>query len=241
MRVLRNLLILLVLIVIAGFFVPANIRNGYAFFWYGQFTEAVSNDLGKAAAAYKSAHTAWPENARFAREYAATLNDIGTGFTSGSGNAEQYFQQALEFANEWVGAHEGDAQIWQLLVEKARAEWGLGRRNAARVSIDNAVDLMPTDYVALVYQGIIWRDINPRDRTQISRAIAVFEQAIQIRREQRTAWAHYEMAVAYKMLNDEVRALNECQQALAQWPDRDLRAKIERLKHELESGGRTNR
>jgi tetratricopeptide (TPR) repeat protein len=241
MRALRNLIVLLIVIVVIGFFIPLDLRNGYFFYWYGRITELTGNDTGRAAALYKQASGAMEANATFARAYARALNDIANGFDRGSTNAEKYYNDALDFCDRWIEEYEASDDIWMLYVEKSRAEWGLGRKNAARVSIDKAVDIMPTDYVALVYQGIIWRDFSPNDKDAIAASVRVFEQAISVRNETRASWAHYELAVAYKMINDEVRALNEIQQCLAQWPDRKLRQNAERLKHEVESSGRTNR
>ena len=241
MKALRNLIIFLALIVIAGFLIPVDLRNGYFFFYYGQIVQSTSGDTGSAAAAFKDSSAAMPSNGVFARSYARSLNDIADGFETGSANTEDYYSQALEFADTWLEKNEKNKDEWQLLVEKARAEWGLGRKGAAKVSIDKAVNLRPTDYVALVYQGIIWRDMQPNDKNAIGRCVSVFEQAISVRKETRTSWAHYELAVAYKMMNSTDRAFNEVNQGLAQWPSRDLRDKLERLKHDIESSGRSER
>ena len=241
MKALRNLFILLVVIVIVGVVVPNDIRTGYLTYWYGRIIDTTSGDIGKAAAWYHRATDAMPGNATFARAYASSLNDMADGFPEDSENKTDYYLKALEFAKGWIEANEGSPEVWQLLVEQARAEWGLGRKNSAKVAIDEAVELMPTDYIALVYQGIIWRDMQPDNRNMVAKSIPIFEQAIQVRRESRTSWAHYELAVAYNMLKDEARALNELEQALAQWPPRELRFKIERLKHHIQSSGRSTR
>jgi tetratricopeptide (TPR) repeat protein len=239
MKALRNLLIFLVLIIVVGFFVPADLRNGYLYYWYGSAVDSTSGDVGKAADAYKQASGAMPANPIFARAYARALNDIAEGLSGAT--QEQYYGQAYDFSHKWIEEHKDADGVWQLWVEEARGEWGQGKKAAAKHSIDTAVDLMPTDYTALVYQGIIWRDQMPGDKKMVDDSIPVFEQAIEVRRETRTAWAHYELAVAYKMIKDENRALAELAQATAQWPDRALRTKIERLKHELESGGRSEK
>jgi tetratricopeptide (TPR) repeat protein len=241
MKALRNLIILLVIIVAISFFIPPDLRSGYFFYWYGRVTELTSRDTGKAAAMYKQSTDAMKGKALFARAYARALNDIATNFENGTPLAEKYYTDALNFCNTWIEAQGEGGDGWMVYVEKARAEWGLGRKNVAKQSIDKAVELMPTDYIALVYQGIIWRDFSPHDRISVAASMPIFEQAIEIRNETRASWAHYELAVAYKMINDEVRALGEIQQALAQWPDRELRNKAERLKHEIESSGRSNR
>jgi len=240
MKALRNLLILLGLIVVAGFFVPVDIRNGYIYYWYGDIVN-MTGDTGKAAAMFKDASEAMPASATFARAYVRALNDIALGFQPGDSNSEQYYTQAYNFAKEWLEKNDKSEGAWGVLVERARAEWGLGRKNVAKGTIDLAVNKMPTDYEALVYQGIMHRDISPGDRNSVAASIPIFEQALEVRRETRTAWAHYEMAVAYRMINDENRALAEIDQCLAQWPDRALRIKAERLKNEIQSSGRTNR
>jgi tetratricopeptide (TPR) repeat protein len=240
MKALRNLFIFLIVIVVIGFFIPVNSRNGWYNYLYGRVIDMTSNDAGKSADAYKRASEAMPENPTFAGAYARTLNDIASGFHEGD-NAERYYNQAYDFANRWIQTHEMVDGVWKLYIEKSRAEWGLGRKTGARSSIEEAVNLMPTDYIALVYQGIIYRDFSPNDKNAIATSIPIFEQAIEVRRETRTSWAHYECAVAYNMLNDEVRALNEIQQALSQWPERTIRQDCERLKNDIQSSGRSNR
>lgn len=235
MKALRNLLILLVIIVIIGFVVPGDLRNGYLNYWYGRLLETTGN-LGGASQAYENAAGAKPDSATFARAHARSLNDLGE-----KREDESYFDQAFRVADSWVDENEYHDLVWQLYVEKARAEWGQGKKNAARFSIDKAVELMPTDYTALVYQGIIYRDTRPNNWDAVRRSIPIFEQAISVRRSTRTSWAHYELAVAYWMIRDEPRALNEINQALSQWPPRRLRQKAERLKHEIQSGGRSER
>jgi tetratricopeptide (TPR) repeat protein len=240
MKALRNLIIFLVIIVAAGFLIPVDLRNGYFFNYYGQIIEATSNDLGAAAAAYKDSSAAMPSNGKFARAYVRAINDIGSG-AEAAGNSEKYYSEALQAAEDWLAANKGNKDEWQLLVEQARAEWGLGKKNAAKVSIDKAVNIRPTDYTALVYQGIIWRDMQPHDNKEIGKCVSVFNQAIEVRKETRTAWAHYELAVAYRMMRDDNASFNEVNQALAQWPDRALREKLERLKHDIESSGRSEK
>jgi tetratricopeptide (TPR) repeat protein len=235
MKALRNLLILLAIIVVIGFVVPGGVRNGYLNYWYGRLLE-MKGDLGGASQAYENASDAMVDNATFARAQVRTLNDLGE-----EKEETSYFDDAFKVADSWIKDHENHEQVWQLYVEKARAEWGQGKKNVARFSIDKAVELMPTDYVALVYQGIIYRDTRPDNRESVRRSIPIFEQAIAVRRETRTAWAHYELAVAFWMVRDEQGALNEINQTLSQWPPRWLRQKAERLKHQIQSGGRSER
>jgi tetratricopeptide (TPR) repeat protein len=238
MKIIKNLFIFLIVLVVIGFFIPPDLRNGYINYYYGSIVTSTSSDLGQAEMAFDTATKAQPNNVKFARAYARNLNNMGDVLGKGS-PAEQYFGKALDFSKAWIDAHESDPDIWNLYVEKARAEWGLGRKEPAKESIDKAVDLAPTDYEALVYQGIIWRDLAGKDRNAMSKAVNVFEQAISVRNEQRTSWAHYELAVGFYTIKDETNALNEVNQALAQWPDRKLKQKIERLKHDIESGGRS--
>ena len=177
-----------------------------------------------------------PANTEFADAYAKALNDIADGKTGSE--AADFFNQAHDFAHGWIGDHDGAPRIGLLYEEQARAEWGLGEKGAAKQSIDTAVEKMPTEYDALVWQGIIWRDMSPGDKNAVGSSVPVFEQAISVRNETRTAWAHYELAVAYSMIRDSDRAIGELDQATAQWPDRALRDKIEKLRHDLESGGK---
>ena len=127
-----------------------------------------------------------------------------------------------------------------LYIELARAEWGKDRKNGAKVAIDKAVNLMPTDYNGLVYQGIIYRDMS-KNNPNIRKSIPIFEQAISVRNSTNTYWAHYELAIAWWKVKDEARALNEVNQALSQFPPRWLRENAERLKHEIQSSGRSER
>lgn len=240
MKALRNLLIFLVILGIAGFFMPVNLRNGYFHYFYGRIVEQSSGNLGKAVASYKLATEAMPENPTFVRAYLRSLNDLGVSLNDPE-NARTHFMTALRFAEDWLKKHEFSNGKWQVLIEKARAEWGLDRKTSAKVSIDSAVKLMPTDYTALVYQGIIYRDISPNNRNDLAVALNIFEQALAVKRETNAYWAHFEMAKTYLLMKDEVSALNELNQALAQWPPRKMRQDIERLKNQIQSSGRSEK
>jgi hypothetical protein len=100
---------------------------------------------------------------------------------------------------------------------------------------------MPTDYVALVYQGIIYRDIRPESRDSVFLSVPIFEQAIRVRHHTRTYWAHYELARAYYLMGEEDNALNQLSQAISQYPPRWLKVEAERLRHEIQSSGRSER
>jgi tetratricopeptide (TPR) repeat protein len=232
MRVLRNLLILLGILVVVAFFVPPEIRDGYYYLFWGKIVE-MTGDTAGAAESFKTSSEAAPENPLFARHRARALNDLAEATES-----EEKYQEAFDFTGAWIDAHEFDPGVWQLHIERARAEWGLGRKNPARTSIDKAVDLRPTDYTALVYQGIMHRDYRPDDRNLVATAIPIFEQAIQVRRQSRTSWAHLELAKTYWMLGDENNALNQVSQTIAQFPPRDIRDEAERLRTEIQSSGR---
>jgi len=235
MRVLKPLLVLIVILIVVALFTPQDIRDGNFFYAYGRVLDALGNS-GAAAGAYKTSFEAMPGNIRFVRSYVRALNDIGERTES-----ESHFVTAYDVANQWIEDHEGHDQVWQMHIEKARAEWGKGSRGAAKVSIDTAVELMPTDYYALVCQGIIYRDIQPNNKDAVGRSISIFEQAIEVRHSTRTYWAHFELAKAYWMLRDEARALNELDQAISQFPPRRIRIEAERLKHEIQSSGRSER
>jgi hypothetical protein len=83
--------------------------------------------------------------------------------------------------------------------------------------------------------------MHPNERNKIRESIPIFENAIQVRSEKNTYWAHLEMAKAYYMIADEVHALNEINQTLSQFPPRWIRDEAERLKQEIQSSGRTIR
>jgi tetratricopeptide (TPR) repeat protein len=235
MKVLKPIIFLVVVAAIAYFFTPPNLRDGWLYYSYGRILD-VTNNQPKALNAYKHSADAMPENIRFARTYARTLNDIAEATDS-----QSYFQTAETYAEDWIEQYSGSMELWQMYVELARAEWGQGSRSAAKYAIDRAVELMPTDYVALVYQGIIYRDIHPENRNSVFLSVPIFEQAIRVRRQTRTYWAHFELAKAYYLMGEEDSALNELNQAISEFPPRWLRIEAERLKHEIQSSGRSER
>ena len=235
MKVLKPIIALAVIVAIAYFVTPADLRDGWLYYMYGRMLEVTSTPA-KALEAYKTSAEAMPDNIRFNRTYVRALNDVAE-----ETDGQAHYRTAEEYAEEWIDEHSDNSGLWQMYVEYARALWGRGSKSAAKRAIDRAVSLMPTDYIALIYQGIIYRDIRPENRDAVYRAVPIFEQAIQIRRQTRTYWAHYELAKAYWMIDDEERALNELNHAISQFPPRWLRIKAERLKHEIQSSGRSER
>ncbi|MCK4721291.1 hypothetical protein KAU08_11550 [bacterium] len=234
MKTLKGLFFILVIIIIAGILTPMDIRIAYWNYGFASILER-TGDPGGAVDHYKLAFEAIPGDVKFIRAYAGMLNDNGDNFSDTNS-----FQSAFSVSNDWITEYEHHDQVWQIYIERARANWGRGRKPAAKGDIDIAVDLRPTDYTALVYQGIIWRDLQT-NRDRIRESIPVFEQAIRVRNSRNTWWAHFELAKAWYMVNDEVRALNELNQALSQYPPRWLREEAERLKHDIQSSGRSNR
>ena len=235
MRIIKSLLLLVVVIVIIGFLIPADLRGGWFYHLYGRALDLTGNSAG-AVDYYKLSMESMPDEVRFTRAYARALNDIAE-----ETEDEGMYVSAYNVAHDFIRDHEDDPGLWQMYVEEARADWGRGRRNNAKATIDIAVDLRPLEYEALVYQGIIYRDIQPAREAAIQLSIPIFEQAIEVRNGTRTYWAHYELARAYWMLRDEDRALNELEQSLSQFPPRWLREDAERLKQEIQSSGRTER
>ncbi len=235
MRILKNMVIAIVILAIIGFVIPADIRSGYFYWSYGRVLELTGN-TGGAADAYESAATAIPDSVKFARSFARTMNDLAEQLDD-----DGVYVEAYTFSREWINDHDNDSGLWQMWVELARAEWGRGRKTQARAAIDNAVDLQPTDYTALVYQGIIYRDQMPENIDMVRRAIPILEHAIAVRNHTRTYWAHYELSRALYMVNDEDGAIREVNQALSQFPPRWLRTEAERFKHEIQSSGRSER
>lgn len=232
MKALKPLIVILVILIICTFLLPTDIRDGYYFYLCGRAAELTGNSIS-ALSAYKTASDSMPDNAVFARARARTLNDIAED-TEDDG----YYQEAYNFTNGWIDENITHMELWQMYVEKARAEWGLGRKATARISIDEAVRLMPVDYTALIYQGIIYRDIRPLDHNSVRLSIPIFQHAIEIRRRTRTSWAHLELAKAYWMIQDDARALNQIQQTLSEFPPREIKREAERLKIEIQSSGR---
>ncbi len=233
MKTLKGLFFILVIIVIAGILTPMDIRIAYWNYGFASILER-TGDPGEAVDHYKLAFEAIPGDVKFIRAYARMLNDNGDDLSDTNS-----FETAYTVSNNWITDYEHHHQVWQIYIERARANWGRGRKPAAKGDIDIAVDLRPTDYTALVYQGIIWRDLQT-NRDRIRESIPVFEQAIRLR-NQNNWWAHFELAKAWYMVNDEVRALNEINQALSQYPPRWLREEAERLRHDIQSSGRSNR
>jgi len=235
MKILKPLLALIAILVIIGFIIPADLRGGWFYYSYGRMLE-LTGDQGGASEQYKLAASSMTDNVRFARAYARSLNDLAERTEN-----EGVFVTAYNVAHGFIDDHEHEPGIYQMYIEQARADWGRGRRNNAKAAIDVAVDLRPTDYDALVYQGIIYRDIQPTREQAIRISIPIFEQAIVVRNHTRTYWAHYELAKAWWMVRDEDRALNEIDQCVSQFPPRWIRDGAERLKHEIQSGGRSER
>jgi tetratricopeptide (TPR) repeat protein len=235
MKAFKNLLIFLVVLIVITFVIPVDLRTGWFNYGMGRVSE-LTGDTASASDRYLLASESMPDSVTFARSYARALNDLGE-----LTKRKDYYDDAYDVADDWIKDHEDEIEVWQLWIEKARAEWGLESTNAAKISIDTAIKLQPTDYTALVYQGIIYRDLRPNNKDAIRQSIPIFEQAIEVRRQTRTAWARYELAVAYKLIDDHERAINEVNQCLAQFPSRDLREKAERLLHDLQSSGRSER
>lgn len=233
MKVLQGTLVFLVIFVVAALLIPVDLRTAYWNYGYAWVQQKTGDPYG-AADHLKSAFEALPDDVLFARAYVSQLNDNGKNFSEVSA-----YEEAFRVSDNWINDHETDSDVWQMYVERARANWGRARMPAAKTDIDKAVDLRPGDYVALVYQGIIYRDMHPNERNRVRESIPIFEQAIQIRNEKNTYWAHYELARAHYMIGDDVRALNEVNQCLSQFPPRWMRDEAERLKHEIQSSGRT--
>ncbi len=233
MKVLRNLLIVLVVLAVIAFLIPADIRDGYWGYLCGRGLE-MTGDTGGASSSYKGAYEAMPDNVVFAAAYARSQNDLGESLKK-----DDHFNTAKDVATRWIDAHEDDERVFLMYIELARSEWGRNRKPTAKIAIDKAVDLMPTDYTALVYQGIIYRDYQPGHMDQVRTSIPIFEQAIKVRNSTKTYWAEFELAKAWWLVKDETRALNELDQALSQFPPRWLRLEAERLKHEIQSSGRS--
>jgi len=232
MKALKALFGLLVVIIIIGVAVPIDFRSGYFAYYSGRFAESRAN-LGGAVQHYKTAHLAMADNAHFFRAYTRALNDLAE-FTDDQSD----FVEAEALCEEWLDENEGSPDEWMIKVQLARAYWGQGSKNAGKAEIDAAISLMPTDYDALVYQGIMWRD-TATDPNKIALSIPIFESAVAARRSTRCAWAHYEKAIAFWKLKNERKALNSIAQALSQFPPRELRNDAERLKAEIQSGGRS--
>lgn len=235
MKALKGLLIFLVILIAVGLLIPVKFRIAYTSYSIGRIQEMTGNSTG-ASVNYRTATQAMPKEVMFARIYARSLNDLG----EKTGNGD-YFDQAARFTETWIIDHEGNPDVWQIIVEKARALWGQGRKPAAKEAIEQAVSLNPTSYEALVYEGIMFRDIHPENPDTVRTSIPIFEQAIEIRRRTNTDWAQYELAVAFWMIRDEEQALNHVEQCLSQFPPRDLKERAERLKHEIQSSGRSER
>ncbi|HDS30228.1 MAG TPA: hypothetical protein ENN67_04205 [Firmicutes bacterium] len=233
MRALRNLLIFLAILVVIGFILPAEFRDGYYFYYAGRLAETTGNIAG-AVEAYKTSSEANQDSALFARARARALNDLAESTKSTS-----KYNEAFRFCTEWIEKHEFDPGVWMLYIERARAEWGIDRKHLALQTIKKALDINPTDYIALVYHGIMIRDFRPGDIESIQSSIPIFEQAVKVRRHSRTYWAHLEQAKAFWMLKDENNALIQINQALAQYPPRDIKDEAERLRTEIQSSGRS--
>jgi tetratricopeptide (TPR) repeat protein len=235
MKVLQSALVFLIIVVIAALLVPMDLRTAY---WnYGAaWVQQHTGDPNGAVDHFKYAFEALPDDVTFARAYLSQLNDNGKNF-----NQTVSFAEAERVATNWINDHPDDPQVWQIYIERARSFYGRNRFAEAKTDIDKAVNLEPGDYIALIYKGIIYRDMHPNDRNRIREAIPFFETAIQIRSEKNTYWAHFEMAKAYNMIGDDVHALNEVNQTLSQFPPRWLRDEAERLKNDIQSSGRTIR
>ncbi|MCX6646842.1 MAG: hypothetical protein NTY09_10905 [bacterium] len=235
MKVIQSALVFLIIVVIAALLVPYNLRVAY---WnYGAaWVQQHTGDPNGAADHFKYAFEALPDDVVFARAYVSQLNDNGKNFSQ-----TVSFEEAYRISNNWINEHPDDPQVWQMYIERARSYYGRNRFAEAKTDIDKAVNIEPGDYIALVYQGIIYRDMHPNERNKIRESIPIFENAIQVRAEKNTYWAHFEMAKAYYMIADEDHALNEINQTLSQFPPRWLRDEAERLKHEIQSSGRTIR
>ena len=235
MKFLKSLIILLVIVIIVGLILPMDLRSGYFNYSLGRISE-LTGKTGQAVERYGFATGAMPDSVLFARAYLRALNDLGE-----MRDNDDDFSTALAYADKWIDEHEGDFDAWQIWIEKARAEWGKGVKNAGKVSIDKAVSLNPTDYTALVYQGIIYRDYRPNIKNEVRLSIPIFQQAIELRHYTRTYWAHIELAKAFKMVNDETGAIVELNQCLSQYPPRKVKMEAERLKNEIQSSGRSER
>ncbi|MFH1675989.1 MAG: tetratricopeptide repeat protein [bacterium] len=235
MKGLKNLLIFVVVVVIILVLIPPGIRNGYFNYYLGKYYE-MTGDTGNAANYFEEAHKELPESPTFVAAWARVLNDLGV-----MNGKKEYYDRADEAAHDWLEEHGKETKSYVVWIEQSRAEWGQERKLNAKQSIDSAIDLMPTSYNALVYQGIIIRDMNPKNREGARQSIPVFEQAIEVKNHMRTAWAQYELAVAWDIVGNEGKALNALEQALSQYPPRDLRDKSELLKNKISSGGRSEK
>jgi hypothetical protein len=233
MKFLTRTLIFLAIILVAALLVPADLRTAYWHYGYATIIQKTGDPHG-AADHFKAAFETLPDDILFARAYVSQLNDNGENFSEVSS-----FDEAYRISNNWITDYENDPEVWQMYVERARANWGRDRKPSAKSDIDKAVDLRPGDYIALVYQGIIWRDLNPQNLDGVRKAIQIFEQAIQVRNQKNTYWADLECAKAWYMVGDEGRALSEIDQAISQFPPRWIRDEALNLKHEIQSSGRT--
>jgi len=230
MKAFRNIIIIILVIGIVVYFLP----GGYFSYFVGKYFELTGNK-GSALEWYQTAYEEAPENAGYIRAYARSINDLAE-----EREDAKLFMDAWKITDKWVKENSNHDVRDLILIELARAEWGRGRKQQARVAIDEAVDLSPTNYEALVYQGIIYRD-TWTSRENIRQSIPIFEQALQVRNNKSTYWAELELAKAWWKLGDETHALAELDQALSQFPPRWVRVEAERLKHEIQSSGRSER
>ena len=235
MKGLKNLLITIVVIVVILILIPAGIRNGYYDYFMGKYFE-MTGDIGNAANYFEEAHKELPDNPKFAAAWPRALNDLGV-----MNGKKEYYDKAYEAAHDWLEVHGKETNSYVVWIEQSRAEWGQERKLNARQSINEAIDLMPTSYEALVYQAIIIRDTNTKNKEGARQSIPVFEEAIEVKNHMRTSWAQYELAVAWDIVGNEGKALNALEQALSQYPPRDLRDKCELLKNKISSGGRSEK
>lgn len=230
MKAVRALVALVVVIAVIAFFMPA----GYWPYFIGKYHEMTGN-TASALESYKNASNDVPENSGFVQAYTRTLNDLAT-----ERDDEELFTRAYRTTSDWLDDYEGSENEYLILIELSRAEWGRDRKQQARTAIDRAVDLAPTNYDALVYQGIIYRDTWTTER-RIREGILIFEQAIDVKNHKSTYWAQLELAKAWWMIGDEVKSLNAIDQAMSQFPPRWVREEAERLRHDINSSGRSER
>ncbi len=215
--VFKVLLVFLVIIPIAFYFVAPEIRNSFISYQTGQFYERldkISTAKRHYDAAYKSSDK---KNIKARLKFAEMCNLL-----------EEY-DSALKCTTNIIEEIKPADQVLlaKFYLEQGHANEGLEYFDAAMISYSKGTKFDADSYYLLIGLGRMYRV-----RGDYKRSRQTLEDAVNIHKL-RSPEAHYELALTYIAENNNADALDELDYVLSQLPSRELKQKAQQKKNEI--------
>lgn len=215
--VFKVLLVFLVLIPIAFYFIAPEIRNSFISYQTGQIYERFDK-IATAKRYYDSAYKSSDSKHLKARwKYAQMCNLL-----------EEYSLALKATTNVIEVTKPTDQALFaQFYLEQGRANEGLEDFDAAMVSYSRGAKLDADNYHVLIGLGTMYRV-----KGDYKRSRQTLEDAVNIHKL-RSPEAHYELALTYIAEDNDADALDELDYVLSQLPSRKLKYKAQQKKNEI--------